>query len=150
MEDKFALFVECGFLKPATSVVMGDIEDSPCCISSVGNLAIHLGDCLVQRSTGSSRDRHTHPAAAIVIKKTFLHVPTVNATMQNLSDLLKPVFSPCGHNQREDEEALILNWHNYLKDVEGGLISNCACRPCICMHTVHMFLICCPLACFAK
>ena len=69
MEDKFALFVECGFLKPATSVVMGDIADSPCCISSVGNLAIHLGDCLVQRSTGSSRDRHTHPAATIVIKK---------------------------------------------------------------------------------
>ena len=27
VDDKFAFVVECGFLKPATSVVMGDIAD---------------------------------------------------------------------------------------------------------------------------
>ena len=139
VDDKFAFVVECGFLKPATSVVMGDIADlvhtvflEYVILRSTQEIA-QFRDGLEALGIATLIQQHPLP-----LKKLFLHDHTENVTAQYLSDLLKPVFSPHGHNQREDEEAVILNWHDYLKDVEGVLIGNCSCVPCICMHTMHI------------
>ena len=40
-------------------------------------------------------------------------------TVQYLSRLLSPILSPWGHNQREQEEAVLLVWSEYLKDIDG-------------------------------
>ena len=53
-----------------------------------------------------------------------MHDATVKVTAQYLSDLLVPSLSPRGHNHREEEEAVILNWKDYLQDIEGTF-SNC-------------------------
>ena len=39
-------------------------------------------------------------------------------TVQYLSRLLSPILSPWGHNQREQEEAGLLAWSEYLKDID--------------------------------
>ena len=40
-------------------------------------------------------------------------------TVQYLSRLLSPILSPWGHNQREQEEAVLLARSEYLKDIDG-------------------------------
>ena len=72
VDDKFAFVVECGFLKPATSVVMGDIADivHAVFLEYACDLAIHSGDCTIPRWIGSTGYRHTHPAASTAIEET--------------------------------------------------------------------------------
>ena len=40
-------------------------------------------------------------------------------TAADLDELLLPVFSPIGSNAREKEEAVILNWKDYVFEAEG-------------------------------
>lgn len=43
-------------------------------------------------------------------------------TAADLNELLLPVFSPIGSNAREKEEAVILNWKDYIFEAEGLVI----------------------------
>ena len=91
-------------------------------------------------------DSHAHPAISTG-NELFIHDPTAKVTAKYLADLLKPAFSPHGHNQREDEEAVILNWNDYLQDIEGIICAqqlldemcrNCPHR-CVFIHyTVYL------------
>ena len=112
--------MECGFLKPATTVVTGDI---PAIVR-----AVYL-ECILFRSSQKIAQfieglqtleiatlikHHT-----LVLKKLFIHDATTKVTAQYLSELFVPMLSPRGHNQREEEEAVVLNWRDYLQDTEG-------------------------------
>lgn len=43
-------------------------------------------------------------------------------TPQDLNEIFKPCFSPRGSNAREKEELIVLNWTDYLFEVEGTCI----------------------------
>lgn len=53
------------------------------------------------------------------VKKLFVHDHQGSITVEKLFDLLTPDFSPRSSNIREEEEAVVMNWHDYLKDIEG-------------------------------
>ena len=101
--EKVAFVMECGFLKPATTVVTGDI---PAIVR-----AVYL-ECILFRSSqeiaqfidglqtiGIATLIKRHP---LTLKKLFIHDATTKVTAQYLSELLVPILSPRGHNQRED------------------------------------------------
>lgn len=54
-----------------------------------------------------------------VMKELFVYNPSIKVTADYLSHLLIPLWSVRGSNQREEEEAIILNWNDYLQDSEG-------------------------------
>ena len=56
-----------------------------------------------------------HPAA---LRQLFTHCPTT-LTAEQLSSLMVPVYSPPGSNNRESEDAVMMNWLYFLEDVEG-------------------------------
>ena len=58
-----------------------------------------------------------------LIRITQLHamscLSTIHVTPYDLDKLFLPLFSPEGSNAREEEEALILNWKDYIYEAEG-------------------------------
>ena len=59
---------------------------------------------------------HLVRTSKYAVKKLFVHG---SITVEKLFDLLTPDFSPRGSNIREEEEAVVMNWHDYLKDIDG-------------------------------
>ena len=120
--DKFSFVMECGFLKPAATVATGDVPDII--------RAVYLEYTVLRSSQeitqfieglqtiGIATLIKRHP---LVLKKLFVYDGTAKVTAQYLSELLVPILSPRGHNHREEEEAVVLNWRDYLQDIEGIL-----------------------------
>lgn len=70
------------------------------------------------QATGIATLIKHHP---VILMNLFIHNYSVKVTAQYLCDLLRPLLSPRGHNRREEEEAIVLNWRDYLQDIEGIL-----------------------------
>lgn len=70
------------------------------------------------QATGIATLIKHHP---VILMNLFIHDSSVKVTAQYLCDLLHPLLSPRGHNRREEEEAIVLNWRDYLQDIEGIL-----------------------------
>ena len=68
------------------------------------------------QATGIAALIKHHP---VILKNLFIHDSSVKVTAQYLCDLLHPLLSPRGHNRREEEGAVVLNWRDYLQDIEG-------------------------------
>ena len=124
LSDNFSFVLDCGFVKPTTTVTM---ENVPALIQAV------FLEYVVLRSTQEIAQfvkgldslritavmkRHTQ-----CFKKLFVydHI-AAEVTVQYLSSLLVPVLSPHGHNQREQEEAVLLAWSDYLQDIERYIL----------------------------
>ena len=123
LTDKFDFVLECGFLKPTTTLVM---EDIPSIMKAVflEHVIVRCTQELVQFKEGLASlgilaliERHPVP-----MKKLLVHDPDGKLTADHLTRLIRPVLSPRGNNQRELEEAIVLNWNDYLQDAEGTLI----------------------------
>ena len=113
--------MDCGFVKPTTTVTM---EDIPALVQAV------FLEYVLLRSTqeiaqfiegletlGIVTLLKRHPQC---LKKLLVHDPSqARVTVQYLSRLLSPILSPRGHNRREQEEAVLLAWSEYLQDIEG-------------------------------
>jgi len=56
-----------------------------------------------------------HPG---ILQEAFVHGDK-EFTASDLDDLFLPVFSPSGSNAREKEEAVVLNWKDYIFEAEG-------------------------------
>ena len=110
---------------PAAAVATGDIPDIVRAIYleyTVLRSSQEIGQFIEGLQTvGIATLMKCHP---LVIKKLFVYDGAANVTAQYLSELLVPIFSPRGHNKREEEEAVVLNWRDYLQDTEG-IIWNC-------------------------
>ena len=115
---------ECGFLKPITNTVTGDI---PAIVSAVFLQYVILKSTQELTQFMEGLDvlgiiqfvRH-HPNT---LKSLFAYNFIAEVTSEYLSELFRPNMSPQGHNQREDEEAVLLNWNDYLQDIAGGLFT---------------------------
>ena len=119
--DNFSFVMDCGFVKPTTTVTM---EDIPALVQAV------FLEYVLLRSTqeiaqfiegletlGIATLLRRHPRC---LKKLLVHDPSeARVTVQYLSRLLSPILSPRGHNRREQEEAALLTWSEYLQDIEG-------------------------------
>lgn len=105
---------------PAAAVATGDIPDIVCAIYleyTVLRSSQEIGQFIEGLQTiGIATLMKRHP---LVIKKMFVYDGEGNVTAQYLSELFVPIFSPRGHNQREEEEAVVLKWRDYLQDTEG-------------------------------
>ena len=53
-----------------------------------------------------------------LLKLLFTHSPH-QVSAQDLINLLVPSYSPNGSNAREEEEAVMLNFNDYVQDLEG-------------------------------
>ena len=123
MEDEFDFIGECGFIKPVMQVTMDDV---PIILSSV------CREFLISRSSheivqfleglntlGIATLIKVHPSS---MKQLFLYDPSP-VSSQEVADLMVPVFSPRGSNIREEEEAVFMNWNDYLHS--AGVMRNC-------------------------
>lgn len=113
---------EYGFLKPITSTVTGDI---PAIVSAVFLQYVILKSTqeLTQfmeglDALGIIQFVRRHPNT---LKSLFAYNSIAEVTSEYLSELFRPNMSPQGHNQREDEETVLLNWNDYLQDIAGDL-----------------------------
>ena len=57
--------------------------------------------------------------SSATMKKLFVYGDPSAITVRKLQEILIPEFSPRGSNIREEEDAIIMNWNDYLKDIKG-------------------------------
>ena len=124
LEDEYAFIPECGFLKPGS---MCTHQDIPTIIQSLCTEYLNLRsshemaqflegfDCLKMAALLSISPK--------AMKPLFVH-NTQEVSTQVILRLCKPLLSPLGCNSRDEEEAVFLNWTDYMQG------NDCA----ICMH----------------
>ena len=117
LQDACSFVSECGFLKPIIKI---DTTDIPAIINAVFLQYVILKSTqeLSQFMEGMDTLKivqfvQRHPKTS---KGLFAYNVLGDVTSEYLSELLRPNMSPRGYNQRENEEAVLLNWNNYLQD----------------------------------
>ena len=119
MDDEFAFIGDCGFLKPVSKVSLSDIPTilRSVCIEYV---IIRSSHEMAQFMEGLNvlQIGYLLKLYPYMLKQLFVY-SSHQVTAQDLSRLLRPVYSPPGSNAREEEEAVMLNWNDYLQDLEG-------------------------------
>ena len=106
-------------MKPVSKVTLSDIPDI---------VRIVCMEFVVVRSAHEMAQFQEGLDTLHVASLLKLHPSTIEqlftyscrqVTAHDLIHLLIPVYSPRGSNAREEEEAIILNWNDYLQDLEG-------------------------------
>ena len=54
-----------------------------------------------------------------LMRQLFVHFKPLTFTADMLFDMFPAKFSPVGSNAREAEEAALMNWVNYIQEIEG-------------------------------
>ena len=57
-----------------------------------------------------------------VMRPTLLCKEPLPLTSDHMIDLFEPIMSISGSNRREEEEAIVLKWINYLQLIEGEVL----------------------------
>lgn len=138
MEENYDFIVECGFIKPVMQVTMADI---PTILSAVCKEYIILRSSheIAQfleglNTLGIASLIKAHPCS---MKQLFVYNPTP-VSSQEVADLFVPVFSPRGSNAREEEEAVFMNWSDYIHDA-GKILAYIIFY--ICIYTYQEWLL---------
>ena len=116
---EFKFIKECGFLKQAHKISLDDVSEITeiVCVEYL----IHRNIAEIQQFMdglnvlGIATLLKSHPKR---FKEIFVHTPKV-VTTHDLDKLFVPQFSPRGSNIREKEEAIVLNWKDYIYEAEG-------------------------------
>ena len=124
LQDSFKFVFECGFMKPAAFVKLSDIPTitKQVCMDYV---LVRSSLEMDQFCKGLETHNILHliRTSKYAVKKLYVHDFQGSVTVQSLFELLTPEFSPRGSNIREEEEAVVMNWHDYLKDIEGNSLT---------------------------
>ena len=124
LQDSFGFVSECGYMKPIALVKLCDVS---IIVKRVCMDYVLLRSSLEMEQFCQGLESHKilylMRTSSAVVKKLFVYHPE-NISVQKIQELLIPEFSPRGCNMREEEEAVIMNWNDYLKDIEGT-IDNC-------------------------
>ena len=119
MDDDFEFIGECGFVKPVSMVTLDDIPTilRSACMEYVILRSSHEMDQFLEGldTLGVASLLKQYPSA---LRQLFMY-SSRRVTAQDLTQLLLPVYSPHGSNAREEEEAVMLNWNDYVQDLEG-------------------------------
>ena len=114
----------CGILKPVfrvTTIDIPEIIEAVCMeyliMKSINELSQFQEGLNVLGLSNRIKD---HPASC---HELFVDC-SKNITPYDLDKLFLPLFSPEGSNAQEDEEALILNWKDYIYEAEGMLLES--------------------------
>ena len=111
---EFKFINECGFLKQPHKVMLNDVREitETVCVEYLiqRNIAEiqQFIDGLNVLSIGTLLKSHPER-----FKEMFLYSPTA-VTAHDLDKLFIPQLSPRGSNAREKEEAIVLNWKDYI------------------------------------
>ena len=119
MDDDAEYISNCGFLKPTYKVTMADVPQ----ISEV-----ICTEYLIMRSINEVQQFESGLNVLDIdslikrypehLEEIFVHNPQP-VTAGILDGIFMPQFSPLGSNAREKEEAIILNWKDYIYEAEG-------------------------------
>ena len=119
MEDDARYIGACGILKPVFRVITRDIPEitEAVCVEYLIMKSINELNQFQEglNVLGVSDLIKDHPA---LCHELFVH-SSKTVTPYDLDKLFLPLFSPEGSNAREEEEALILNWKDYIYETEG-------------------------------
>ena len=106
--DNFSFVMDCGFVKPTTTVTM---EDIPALVQAVFLEYVLLRS--IQEIAQFIEGLETLGIAILLrrqprcLKKLLVHDPSeAHVTVQYLSRLLSPILSPRGHNRRNRRRLL--------------------------------------------
>lgn len=116
---EFKFIKECGFLKQPHKITLDDVCEitETVCVEYL----IHRNVAEIQQFMdgldvlGIGALLKSYPEC---FKEMFIHTPKV-VTAHDLDKLFIPQFSPHGSNIREKEEAIVLNWKDYIYEAEG-------------------------------
>ena len=133
--EEFQFRFDAGLAVPSSSLEIGQISDI------VHSLVMHylVFSCKAEldqlkqglAELGVLQVMHTHPA---LFKPLFLAEGRPKLTADSIADTFHVYWSPQGSNQREDEEAVILGWMEYLHGLKGMKFVLCVCvRVCVCV-----------------
>ena len=119
MEDDARYIGACGIFKPVFRVTTRDIPEitEAVCIEYLIMKSINELNQFQEglNILGVSDLIKDHPASC---HELFVHC-SKTVTPHDIDELFLPLFSPDSSNAREDEEALILNWKDYICETEG-------------------------------
>ncbi len=118
LQDPFKFISECGYLKPAALVKAGDIPKlikQVCMEYVLIRSSLEMQQFIEGLNTQSLL--YLLKSSSTVMKKLFVY-ENQGISVQKLQNLLVSEFSPKGSNVREEEEAIIMNWNDYLRDIE--------------------------------
>ena len=125
MEDDAHYIGACGILKPVikvTTIDVPEITEAVCMeyliMKSINELNQFQEGLNVLGLSNLIKD---HPASC---HELFVDC-SKSITPYDIDKLFLPVFSPEGSNARENEEALILNWKDYIYEAESMLKESC-------------------------
>lgn len=120
---EFEFLRDCGFLKQPHKISISDVDDI---IQTV------CTEFLLKRSAAEiqqfidglnaldiGRLIKSHPTQ---FKELFVYNSKV-VTPHDLDILFLPILSPSGSNAREREEAVVLNWKDYIYESEGKTVA---------------------------
>ena len=121
MQERFTFIMDCGYLKPFSTVTINDVTDIAYAVFMeyvVNRSGQELSQFIDGLETlGVTTLIKSNPQA---MKQLFVYdAGSKRVTPSYILDLFVPCLSPRGHNQREDEEDVILNWNDYVQDCEG-------------------------------
>ena len=138
MEDDARYIGACGILKPVFRVTTRDIPEitEAVCIEYLIMKSINELNQFQEglNILGVSDLIKDHPASC---HELFVHC-SKTVTPHDIDELFLPLFSPEGSNAREDEEALILNWKDYIYEAEGYLAAICyTFKSCLLFYRVR-------------
>ena len=119
---EFEFLSDCGFLKQPHKITIGDVNEI---IQTVCTelLLVRSAAEIQQFIDGLNvldigRLIKSHPTQ---FKKLFVYSSKV-VTAHNLDQLFLPILSPIGSNAREKEEAVVLNWKDYIYESKGKTV----------------------------
>ena len=119
MDDDAGYITTSGFCKPVFKVSMNDIPDiieAVCTEFSIMKSISEISQFQEGLNVlGVSDLIKAHPS---ILQEAFVHSDK-KFTASDLDELFLPVFSPAGSNAREKEEAIVLNWKDYIFEAEG-------------------------------
>ena len=122
MDDElFDLRCMCGVTVPSTRLKFSDLSEL------IQNMCLHFVIYTAKSELDQLRDGLTTLGLLHIMESNYMQfLPSFLAchqeelTADKLIGLFKiDVWSPKGSNDREDEEAVIVNWENYVRTTKG-------------------------------
>ena len=118
-KDSFQFGGESGYIKPVPLTTLSDIptiKKRVCMEYVLMRSSLEMGQ--FSEGLDSLRLLQLMKSQPSLLKSLFVYQPQT-ITAGKIQDLLIPDYKPRGSNQREEEEAVVMNWNEYLQDLEG-------------------------------
>ena len=126
MKEEYAFISECGYLKAVHLITQQDV---PAIIQVIclDYLIVRSSHEMAQFLEGMDELKMVSllKCKPLAMKKLFVHDITGNIAAQDILRLFKPLLSPEGSNVRDEEEAVFINWTDYVQGKTNIILVMC-------------------------